>query len=195
MSKMLVDPLAQTYGLHPSLLIPIGSKTKEAIEKYVGSIDTIIGDYEAFVVNFTPIAPPNGLPVWNHIRSTLIVNPVQIWVDVDFRNYRKVYLQYNKEINKNDVIDHIMNRRFAKKLGYRYVRLLHVSRGVNSSAGKGGESMAFENIATAIKSHSDINKNEIEYADPADLSKMLNIKIGGWGLDAVRDHHFLFYGS
>jgi len=193
--EMLIDPLAETFGLHPSLLIPIGAKNKESIERYIGSIDITIGNCEAFVVNFAPLAPPNELPVWSHPRSTLLTNSIQIWVDVDFRNYRKIYLQHIEEIDKVDVIDHIMNRRFAKKLGYKYVRLLHVSRGVNSSAGRGGELMACENLDMNMEINPDINKNEIEYADPMDLSKMLNIKVGGFGLDAVRDHHFLFYGK
>lgn len=190
---MLIDPLSETYGLHSSLLIPIGARNREAIEKYIGSIDITIGDNEAFVVNFVPLEPPNELPVWTHNRGALLTDSIQIWVDIDFKNYRKIYLQYYKVIDKDDVIDHIMNRRFAKKLGYKYVRLLHISRDVNSSAGRGGESMAFNNLDASMEINPDINNNEIVYADPMDLSKMLNIKVGGSVLDAVRDNHFLFY--
>ncbi len=191
---MFVDPLAETFGLHPSLIIPIGAKSKESIEKYVGSIDKVIGNAQAFVIKFTPLSPPNELPVWKHFRCSYLTDPIQIWVDVDFKNYRKVYLEHCKEFDKNDVIDHIMNRKYAKKWGFRYVRLLHVSRAVNSSAGKGGEAMGLKNFDSAMEMNPTINNNEIEYADPMDLSKMLNIKVGGFGLDAVRDNHYLFYG-
>jgi hypothetical protein len=189
---MLIDPLAQTYQLHPCLLIPIGAKDKRAIEKYIGTIDVIIGDSDAFIVNVEPLSPPNDLLVWKHPRSKCLIDPMQIWVDIDFNGYRDIYMQYCKDIDQMDVIDHIMNRKFARKLGYRYVRLLHVYRAVNSSAGRGGESMANDNINT-YDVDPEFCKNEIEYADPMDLCKMLNIKVGGFALDGVRDNQYLFY--
>lgn len=190
---MLIEPFAETFGLHHSLVIPIGAKSKESIEKYVGSIDKIIGDSKAFIVGFEPLALPNELPVWKHSRCSHLAASQQIWVDIDYKDYRKVYNTHCKDVEKGDVIDHIMNRRLARGLGYKYVRLLHVSRETNSSSGRGGESFAMENLPTGIKINPDINKSEIVYADPMDLLKMLNVKVGGFGLDAVRDNHHLFY--
>ncbi len=190
---MQIDPLAQTFGLPICLLIPIAAKNKNAIEKYIGSIKTAIGNDEAFVVNFEPLELPNELPIWKHNRGHLLNSSTQIWVDVDFQNYRNVYLQYYSEISKYYVIDHVTNRRFAKKCGFRYIRLLHVDREVNSSSGRGAESLAMKNIDYVLENNSIINDNAIEYADPADLAKMLNIKVGGFGLDGVRICHDLFF--
>ena len=192
---MIVENIKETFGLHSSLILPIGAKSKNSIEKYVGKIEEVIVKDNAFLVSFDPLEPPNDLPVWNHQRSPLLNHSKQIWVDVDYRNYRKLYLSKMHNIieDKSHVIDHIMNRKLARFLGYRFVRLLHVDRDVNSSSGRGGETYAIENLEISLRINPEINSSEIVYADPMDLLKMLNVKVGGFGLDAVRDNHYLFY--
>jgi hypothetical protein len=193
---MLLDPLGVTFGLHPSLIIPIGAKSTSSIEKYVGAIEESYDRDKILVVAFDPLCAANSLPVWQHDRSPLLAHQRQVWVEVDLKNYRKAYLKAfeNSHTDKTYVIDHIMNRKLARALGYRYVRLLHVERNVNSSSGRGGETFAMENLELGLQINPEINAGEIVYADPMDLLKMLNVKVGGFGLDAVRDNHHLFYG-
>ncbi len=192
---MLIDPLGETFGLHPSLITPIGAKSRDSIEKFFGVIEKSYYSDKVFIIAFEPLCAPNLLPVWQHDRSSLLVHQRQVWVDVDFKNYRNVYLSEieNGKSNNTYVIDHIMNRKLARALGYRYVRLLHVGRQVNSSSGRGGETFAVENLEIGLRINPEISASEIVYADPMDLLKMLNEKVGGFGLDAVRDNHHLFY--
>lgn len=192
---MILDPKGVTFGLHDSLIIPVGAKSKKAIEKYVGVIDETFANESAFLVSFSPLEFPNELGVWKHERSYVLNCHTQVWVDVDYRNYRKVYQTvFEKTIKEESyVVDHIMNRKLARTLGYKYVRLLHISRASNSSGGRGGETYANKNIPTSLSVNPEINTSDIVYADPMDLLKMLNVKVGGFGLDAVRDLHWMFY--
>jgi hypothetical protein len=192
---MFLDPLAETFGLHSSLVIPIGAKSKSAIEKYIGNITNSFSNDKAFTVSFEPLSLSNDLPVWKHDRSPYLAHQKQLWVDIDYKYYRGLYLKEYEELNINnsDVIDHIMNRRLARALGYKYVRLLHVNRDVNSSSGRGGETCAVGNLEIGMRINPGISSSEIVYADPMDLLKMLNVQVGGFGLDAVRDNHYLFY--
>ena len=191
-----IDTRFPTFGLHNSLIIPIGAKSKSSIEEFIGSIEQVFGDDEAFLISFEPIELPNKLPVWEHERSKLLNCSNQLWVDINSKKYRKLYLKvFSDFIYERDiVIDHIMNRNLARKLGYQYVRLLHVSRGTNSSSGRGGETVAMNFLPTSMSVNPEINSSDIVYADPMDLLKMLNIKVGGFGLESVAEKHYLFYG-
>jgi hypothetical protein len=193
---MLLNDKAKTFGFHDSLIIPVGAKTIDDIEKYVGNIDKTLGKSKALLVSFSPLSPPNHLPVWQHERSYWLNYHHQLWVDVDYRNYRKTYQEVFSEVIEDPVyvVDHIMNRKLARALGYRFVRLLHISRKSNSSGGRGGETYANTNLPISLRVNPEANASEIVYADPMDLAKMLNIKVGGFGLEAVRDNHHLFYG-
>lgn len=192
---MQLNAKGKTFGFHDSLIIPIGAKSKEDIQNYVGSIDETFGKDNALLVSFSPLSPPNHLPVWQQERSFWLNYPRQLWVDVDYRNYRKAYQKVFSEVIEDSVyvVDHIMNRKLARSMGYRFVRLLHISRKSNSSGGRGGETYANSNLPISLRVNPEANASEIVYADPMDLAKMLNIKVGGFGLEAVRDNHYLFY--
>lgn len=190
-----LDPLASTFGLHHSMVIPIGARSKESIERYVGRIERVFGKDEGFMVYFEALAPANDLPVWAHHRCGMLAHPKQLWIHIRSRRYRQLYLELFRDqvANGDIVIDHIMNRRLAKALNYDYVRLLHISRNSNSSSGRGGESLAVDFLPTSQSVNPDLNASEIVYADPMDLLKMLDIPVGGFGLETVSDHHHLFY--
>ena len=193
---MIIDSKATTFGLHKSLIIPIGAKSKKSIEDFVGKIDRVFGNDSAFLVSFAPIEDPNEFKIWTHKRSFLLNHQTQLWVDVNYNNYRKVYMDiFGQTVKDKQVVDHIMNRKLARSLGYRYFRLLHISRSCNSSGGRGGESFANKLLPVSLSINSEINSSQIVYADPMDLLKMLNFNVGGFGLEAVRDNHFLIYGS
>ena len=193
---MILAPKRSTFGLHDSLIVPIGAKSKDAIEKYVGSIEFEYGEGNAFLVSFSPLSHPNSLGIWEMERSFLLTYHTQLWVHVDYRSYRRLYLASfgNVMEDSTHVVDHIMNRKLARSLGYYYVRLLHISRSSNSSAGRGGETLANTSLPTSLSLNPDINECEITYADPMDLMKMMNMNVGGFGLQTVAEHHHLIYG-
>lgn len=192
---MILDINAQTHGLPHCLITPIGAKSIKAIVQYVGEITEAMKDNRALIVTVEPLEPPNGFGVWSHPRAHLINATKQIWVDVNYANYSRYYRDKWSETDlPGYVVDHIMNRRFARILGYKYVRLLHISRGVNSSSGRGPENESVEYQVSDVNSeYKKLSKAIISYADPSDLLKMLNIKTGGFPLDAVRDNMHLFY--
>ncbi|HRI21783.1 MAG TPA: hypothetical protein PLA68_12555 [Panacibacter sp.] len=192
---MKLDTRAKTYGLDDSLIIPIAAKSKEMISDYIGDIEYVFRDDKAFIVSFAPLKQPGNLPVWQHPRSYILNHPKQLWVHIKSTAYRKYYYEAFKESNLETkcVVDHIMNRKLAEKFGYNFVRLIHIDRGVNSDSGRGGETFANENYLITSMLNPDVNINGIEYADPSDLLKMLNIKTGGKYIDNVGKHHYLFY--
>jgi hypothetical protein len=189
---MVLDTHADTSGLSPSLIIPIAAKNLEALKTYVGDIVTANKENSAFLVHFNPLEESKELAVWEHERAHLINSKTQIWVHVDFKSYRNFY---NKEMNhvdtKDYVIDHIMNRRLARELGFEFIRLIHVSRGTNSSSGRGPENEAikYQNSGYAPKE----TKSLIMYADPSDLVKMLDLQTGSFPLDVVKNAMKMFY--
>lgn len=191
-----IDHASSTFGLHHSLVIPIGAKSRASIERYVGNIEKVFGNEDAFLVTFEPHGLPNELPVWKMERSALFHQGRQLWVHVNSRKYRRLYQELFREMmtGEDQVIDHIMNRKLARALQYNYVRLLHVSRAANSSSGRGGETVAMGFLPVTVSVNPEANASEIVYADPMDLLKMLDVKVGGFGLEVVADNHYLFYG-
>ncbi|MCK5598694.1 hypothetical protein KAI78_03635 [bacterium] len=194
---MKIDTNANIYGLHKSLITPISAKSIEAINDYVGVIKKIPGyDFKAFIVEFKPIEKPNNYEIWLNPRSVFINYPVQLWVDIDFKYYRKVYKQVFHNFNlSNMVIDHITNRKFARLLDYKFTRLIHIDRGVNSSSGRGPETESVKNQKGKKDCEKRAYKAVIEYADPIDIVKILNIKTGGFPLKNVGEHLQLIYGE
>lgn len=189
---MILDIHANEYGLPHSLITPIAAKSINAIKTYVGNIIDESLDGSALVVDFRPLEPANDLEVWNHDRAYLINSSQQIWVHVDYNNYRYYYKEKCNCANISSyVIDHIMNRRFARLLGYKFIRLIHVSRGTNSSSGRGpeNESVKYQASGNALKDQLAV----ISYADPSDLVKILDIKTGAFPLNPVRDTMRMFY--
>jgi len=86
------------------------------------------------------------------------------------------------------VLDHVLNRRVARLKGFSYLRIVPISRGANSSSGGLSEKWGVEYHS----SPSMVKKNReypafIQYADIADITKMLNLKTGGSIQDGVND--------
>lgn len=184
-----------TSSLDQCLIIPVAAKSIEAIEKYVGKITLISKDNKWCYVDFVPLDQTNQLEVWEHPRSSLINQKHQCWVHVDYTAYRACYKKCYRDLDlKGMVVDHIRNRRFAKVLGFEFIRLIHVSRGVNSSSGRGEEYDVINYNNPKGLSKFEASKDEISYADPSDLLKILNIKVGAFPLNNLRDNLYLFYG-
>ncbi|MDR1969585.1 MAG: hypothetical protein LBQ32_13005 [Burkholderiaceae bacterium] len=202
---MIFEIAAPHFGLPCSLWIPIAAATVDDIRKYVGRVlrsitDSGSGRVNALLVE-TAAAPPEepGVPLWKSPQASQarqrLYPPRQVWVHVDYRGYRQAYGQFGMPaIPAGYFLDHIQNRRAIRQRSYShpYLRLCPVSRTVNTSGGHaaGGEGMERAFLATHAKT---LPQHRMIYADPMDLTKMLDIPPGTQVLDGVRDTQGLFY--
>lgn len=194
----IIDKNARTHGLPKSMIVPIAAKSINDLLKYVGNCKPILRNSEAaFEVKWNPFEINENLKIWDLPFSENIHQKKQVWVDVDYKYYRKAYLKLYPEIkNQNKVIDHIYNRKVARVWGYKYLRLLPIDRNINSSSGRGFESLASQYIKkenNRLLNEKIKRNNFVSYADPFDLVKMINKKTGEHPYLDVRDVYDLFY--
>ena len=130
----------------------------------------------------------------------------QVWVHVDFDGYRDGYKQFIGQVGLPAIppgyfLDHVQNRKAIRERGYThsYLRLCPVSRAVNTSGGSqyGGEGMekAYLKYLKGLPAVPPLFQSEIVYADPMDLTKMLDIPPGTGVLEGVRETQKLFFPS
>lgn len=112
---------------------------------------------------------------------------------VDYKYYRSAYILACPEENITGyVLDHILNRRVARLKGFQYLRIIPVSKGVNTNSGAVTEKYGYNyHSSDRMKNINRQAQPFIEYADIADLVKMLNQKTGGKFQDNIRDAIFL----
>ena len=192
-----IDHRAQTYGLPECLWIPIAVTDEAAVEKYVGSTEVISfrTSNKAFLVAYHgAITPPDqDLGIWKVPGAEVLQASRQVWVHVNYTGYRRAYERHMPECDIEDcVIDHVVNRRFSRLLGYKYVRLLPISRGANTSSGCGPEK---ESVKAQRGVYGPPHRGEAKacYADPSDILKMLNLKTGHFPLPGVAEALKLMY--
>jgi hypothetical protein len=185
--------IPQMSGLQPCLYIPIAARDTNAIETYVGKILGELSHGSSSkalrVESYEPEKPDDRLAIWDHPKAAILHYPKQIWVDVDYSAYRRAYIRAFPGIDLTGlVLDHIMNRRAARLKGFRYLRIVPISRRANSSHGSLSEGWG-------VKYHSsprmrELNKSSqasVQYADLCDIVKMLNIEGGGSFMQNVND--------
>jgi hypothetical protein len=180
------------FGMPPDVHIPIGARDKNAIIKYIGSIENIrkVSPESAFIV--TPHFCPElnkKLPLWKLKESAILHSKKQVWVDVNYKSYREAYIKACPEEDiKGYALDHILNRRVARLKRFDYLRIIPVTIGVNTNSGAITEKYGFEYHSTErMKKLNQKSKAFIEYGDIADIVKMLNRKTGGKFQDKIRD--------
>jgi hypothetical protein len=183
---------AAVMGMPPDVHIPIGARTKDAVIKFIGTtqnIATIPADQAFIVLPYDCPVLNNKLPLWKIKESDILHFPKQIWVHVDYKSYRPAYIKAFPDENLQDlVLDHVLNRRVARLKGFNYLRIIPVTKGVNTSSGGVTEKYGFGHHNTERMQEINLKEQaQIEYADIADLVKMLNLKTGGKFQDAVRD--------
>lgn len=183
------------FGLHPGVHFPIAARNKESIERYVGEIKQELSrnnTHRAFLVSVPPIEKNALLPIWQLERSSLINQEMQVWVHVDFKSYRRAYKRaFPNDVLNNMVLGHILNRNVAHLKFFEYVRLLPISRAVNSSSVLAEKwSMDYLKSPDVQKANRESLKN-IQYADICDIAVMLNIMPGGGVMNAVNDIQYL----
>src|SRR5215203_3857381 len=185
--------IPQRSGLPLCLYVPIAARNEAAIERYVGRIARILVSGEtnrAFLVE-AHCPPPRDarLPIWQLAEAMIFHAPHQVWAHVAFKAYRRAYQQAFPEVGLyNHVLDHILNRRVARLKGFAYLRIIPISRGANSSSGALSERWAVEyHSSTDMRRRNMESRASVQYADLADLVKMLDIKTGGSIMDPVNE--------
>jgi hypothetical protein len=145
MAAAEVDELARElaltrYALPLCLHIAIGARDEDAIERFIGRIETVLmaaSARTALLVHAYDLPEVDTrLPIWKMPEAAILRHPRQIWVHVDCRQYRQAYAKAHPEQDlKGLVLDHVMNRRVARLKRFNYVRIVPISRAANSSSG------------------------------------------------------------
>lgn len=181
------------YALPLCLHLAVAARDEDALARYVGTIEAVLpssGDQKAFLVRaYDPPEADARLPIWEQPGAAMLRSTRQVWVDVDHRAYRPAYATaFPEQALGGLVLDHVMNRRVARLKGFRYLRIVPISRAANSSSGGLSEKWA---VAYHGNPHMVASNQKpgtfIQYADLADIVKMLNLKTGGSLQDAVND--------
>lgn len=185
-------------GLSPCLRVPVAARNADALLAHVGDI---VGEtrnrsgVQAYLVSVTSIVEPDRrLPVWNLPSASIFHAALQVWVHVDSRRYRGLFANSLPEINiVGKDIDHVTNRHVARLKGFEYVRLVPISPPANRSSGAISEKWAIEYHGSEHmqRVHRE-SKAQVQYADIADLAKMLDIEVGGGVMDQLNDVQYLF---
>lgn len=211
----MIDEKAPKFGLPKSLLIPIAAKNEESMTLFAGEIlkrrTGRANRLNAVLIRSNPAEQDKTKvpPIWaasNSEECKSRLHPdLQVWVHVDFDDYRKAYVDFGMPaIPEGYFLDHVQNREAIRLREYShpYLRLCPVSRTVNTNAGgnTGGEGMEKEFLRSMKKKSPEHQtkfreklKHHIVYADPMDLTKMLNVAPGTQVLNGVRDTMTLFY--
>lgn len=198
---------SNTFGLPRSLWVPVLAASEAALERYVGPVVDGFGRDALLVqARSAPILEAN-VPLWNEpdaVRYFERLHPShQVWVRPTLNDYRRAFsnLQPTHDITRL-VLDHVRNRKALIATGRSqwYVRLCPIEKHVNTNSGhrKGAEGLEKGHIGEMIGSSGStfqdlITRTEIVYADPADLTKMLNIAPGTLALAGVAATQKLFY--
>jgi hypothetical protein len=212
----------QHFNLPPSLHVPIAASSLAGIETHVGRIvqavpsgswpATGIGGEDA--VNAVLVQPHRWpverdpkVPIWSDPRADEFAErlhpKVQVWVRRAYDRYRYAYVEHlGQPVPADYVLDHVQNRKAMKERNdsHPWLRLCPVTRSVNSD---GGHSVGGEGLEKAyLKSIKDQGVDfrhlrgaqyPIIYADPMDLTKMLNMNPGTGNLAGVAQVQKLFY--
>lgn len=198
MEPMAVDERAkeiavEKFALPPCLHIPIAATDENAISKYVGEVMEILvpgKPNKALLIRpYTPPLKNERLSIWDLSSSAILHHHKQVWVHVDFSGYRQAYIRgFPKENLKKLVLDHVLNRSVGRLKGFRYLRVVPISRGANSSSGGLSEKWAVKyHSSPRMIAWNKENPTFIQYADLSDIVKMLDIKTGGNLQDPVNE--------
>lgn len=183
--------IPQMSGLLPCLYIPVAARDTDAIEKYVGRIVARLAwrspDRALLVEAHEPEEPDGRLAIWGLPESAVLHYPRQVWVDVDYGAYRRAYMRAFPDVDLADLIlDHVMNRRIARLKGFTYLRIVPISRAANSSHGGLCEGWGVEyHSSPRMREINRASRAVVQYADLADVVKMLNIEGGGSFMENV----------
>lgn len=185
--------IPQKSGLPSCLYMPIAARDTNAIEIYVGKIVAHLGmryPQDALLLEaHEPEKADLRLPIWSLPEATVLHYPKQVWVHVDYGSYRRAYIRAFPDANLADsVLDHVMNRRVAGLKDLTYLRIVPIYRSANSSHGGLSEGWGVDHHSSPRMI--EINRASqavVQYADLADIVKMLNMEGGGSFMDIVNE--------
>jgi len=183
--------IPQKSGLVPCLYIPIAARNTNAIETYVGRVIAQLSPgslSKALVVEaHKPGKLDDRLAIWSLPEAAVLHYPRQVWVHVDYSAYRRAYFRAFPDLNLTGfVLDHVMNRRVARLKGFTYLRIVPISRAANSSHGGLSEGWSVEyHSSPKMRELNKASQAVVQYADIADIVKMLNMGGGGSFMDVV----------
>jgi len=185
--------IPQSSGLLPCLYVPVAARDTNAIETYVGKILGPLArgsPSKALLVEaHAPESADVRLPIWSLPEAAVLHHPRQVWVDVDYSGYRRSYIQAFPDVDLAGlVLDHVMNRRVARLKGFTYLRIVPISRPANSSHGglSEGWGVAYHSSPRMMELNR-ASQAVVQYADLADIVKMLNMEGGGSFMDIVNE--------
>lgn len=185
--------IPQKSGLLPCLYIPVAARDTNALETYVGRIRADLSPRspsKALLIDaHEPEEPDNRLAIWSLPAATVLHYPRQVWVHVDYNAYRSAYIQAFPDIDLAElVLDHVMNRRVARLKGFKYLRIVPIARAANSSHGGLSEGWGVEyHSSPRMRELNRASQAVVQYADLADIVKMLNMGGGGSLMEAVNE--------
>ena len=191
---MKIDKLAKSevinrFVLPEELHVPIAVKSRNDLCDYVGEVieDLSYRNAErAFLVKVNSKLQKTNLPIWDHPNSAIFHSHLQVWVHVDYRGYRKAYQKaFPKTDIEDKVLDHIMNRRFARLRKFKFLRIIPISQSANTSGAFGEKWGVDYNEPHNENVQREIAYQRIKYADLFDLVKMLDNKPGGGIMDVI----------
>jgi hypothetical protein len=180
-------------GLLPCLYVPVAARNQNAIETYVGKIMgslTHDGSDKALLVHaYDPGKLDDRLAIWDVPEAVVLHARTQVWVHVDYASYRQAYRRAFPNANLTTlVLDHVLNRRVARLKGFSYLRIVPISRGANSSHGSLSEGWSVAYHGTPqMREINRASLASVQYADIADIAKMLNLQGGGSLMDGVNE--------
>ncbi len=187
------EKVIKDYGFPPCIHIPIAAIDENAITRFIGEIvDVLVPSMPNKALVVQPYKIPEldmRMPIWQMNEAAVLHHPRQVWVHVNYSGYRKAYIKaFPNEDLSGLVLDHVLNRRVARLKSFNYLRIVPISRGANSSSGGLSEKWGVEYHSTSsmVKKNKE-NPTFIQYADLADITKMLNLKTGGSIQDGVND--------
>jgi hypothetical protein len=136
-----------------------------------------------------PEKPDDRLSIWSLPAAAVLHYTQQVWVHVDYSGYRRAYIRAFPDADLTDfVIDHVMNRRVARLKGFKYLRVVPVSRAVNSSHGGLSERWAVEyHSSPRMVKLNKASQAVVQYADLSDIVKMINMEGGGSLIEIVNE--------
>lgn len=197
---MKIDPVAKQKAIRKSRLsedlhVAIAAVDEGAIEAHVGDIVDVVSfntTNRALLVRVpVPGEEARSLPIWNLQQSSLIRPELQLWVHVKYTAYRAAYQRaFPKENIKGRVLHHTLSRRLAAANGYDYVRIVAISRRVNSSMAL--PERWYMNLPHVGGDPIALRKNaKIHYGDLSDLLVIMGVVLGGGTMDVVNEAQYL----
>ena len=117
---------ACTYRSPPETLSPLRDMWAKSLRNSCpNSLDKAL-----LVEAYEPEKADARLAIWDVPEAVVLHFPRQVWVHVDYRAYRRAYLQAFPNFDLTGlVLDHVMNRRVARLKGFAYLRVVPIARG------------------------------------------------------------------